>query len=318
MPRLRCGPGDVVVDRLRERVRLLEDHADAAAYLDAVGARAVQVVAVVEQLAVELEARDRVVHAVEAAQEGALAAAGRTDEGGRLVGLDVERDVLDRALLAVVDGHRARGGRPSPARRRAGGGWRSRDRAAGRRRWRHRGAAGRGPVSSGVSSDDEAHTSPLPFASAQPHPCADVYQQNQDHQQESHAPGLVDRGRLPDSNRFRISTGTVATGWQRVQLVRLPERPGGQQHRRRLAGGTCDGEDRGGDDAVGCGRAGSRRGSCASRATPSASAASRSVPGTRTQRLDARPRDQRNLDDREGDRGGDRRLADSARRSVRR
>ena len=39
--------GDVVEDRLRERVRPLEDHADAAAHLDRVDARRVQVGAVV-------------------------------------------------------------------------------------------------------------------------------------------------------------------------------------------------------------------------------------------------------------------------------
>ena len=44
-------PGDVVVDRLRERVRLLEDHPDPAAHLDRVDAVAVEVGPVVQQLA---------------------------------------------------------------------------------------------------------------------------------------------------------------------------------------------------------------------------------------------------------------------------
>src|SRR6201999_2954585 len=83
-------PGDVVVDRLGERVRSLEDHADAAPDLNAVGALVVEVVSVVQDLAADLEADDRVVHAVQAAQEGALAAAGGADEGGRLVAADVE------------------------------------------------------------------------------------------------------------------------------------------------------------------------------------------------------------------------------------
>ncbi len=51
-PRLRADDagavGDVVVDRLRERVGLLEHHADAAADLDRVDVGAVEVVAVVE------------------------------------------------------------------------------------------------------------------------------------------------------------------------------------------------------------------------------------------------------------------------------
>ena len=65
-PQVARGPGDVVVDRLRERVGLLEHHPDPPAHLDAVDARAVQVVAVVEQLTLEREARDRVVHPVQA------------------------------------------------------------------------------------------------------------------------------------------------------------------------------------------------------------------------------------------------------------
>ena len=44
-------PGDVVVDRLREGVRFLEDHADPPPHLDLVDVAAVDVVAVVEDLA---------------------------------------------------------------------------------------------------------------------------------------------------------------------------------------------------------------------------------------------------------------------------
>ena len=95
--------GDVVVDRLRERVRALEDHPDAAAHLDRVDARAVQVGAVVEELAFDLGARHEVVHPVQAAQEGRLAAAGRADQRGDRVAVDVERDVLDRERGAVRD-----------------------------------------------------------------------------------------------------------------------------------------------------------------------------------------------------------------------
>ena len=46
-PEVLRGPRDVVVDRLRERVRLLEDHADPAADLDAVRLRVVQVMTVI-------------------------------------------------------------------------------------------------------------------------------------------------------------------------------------------------------------------------------------------------------------------------------
>ena len=46
-------PGDVVVDRLGKGVGPLEDHADAPAHLDRIDLRAVDVVAVVEDLALD-------------------------------------------------------------------------------------------------------------------------------------------------------------------------------------------------------------------------------------------------------------------------
>ena len=74
---------DVVVDRLRERVRLLEHHADAAAHLDRVDARrrrgrgrGTRCDPTPAAPAIEI------VHAVERAQERALAAARRTDQRG--------------------------------------------------------------------------------------------------------------------------------------------------------------------------------------------------------------------------------------------
>jgi hypothetical protein len=77
--------GDVLVDGFGERVRLLEDHADALAQLDDVHARVVDVDPVDPDLAGgDARAVDQVVHAVEAAQERALAAAGGPDEGGDL------------------------------------------------------------------------------------------------------------------------------------------------------------------------------------------------------------------------------------------
>ena len=77
--------GDVVVDRLRERVRLLEDHADVGAHRDRVDALRVDVLAVVGHLALDPGAGDQVVHPVQAAQHGGLAAAGRADQRGDLV-----------------------------------------------------------------------------------------------------------------------------------------------------------------------------------------------------------------------------------------
>src|SRR5690606_27843855 len=95
--------GDVVVDRFGERVGLLEDHADAAADLDGVDAGVVDVLAVVGDGALDAGAGDEVVHAVERAQEGGLAAARGPDEGGDLVLGDGEVHALDGVEAAVED-----------------------------------------------------------------------------------------------------------------------------------------------------------------------------------------------------------------------
>src|SRR5919106_3783174 len=97
--------GDVLVDRLGERVGLLEDHADAAPDLDRVDPVAVQVLAVVLDLALDPRPRDQVVHPVQAPDQGALAAAGGTDEGGDLVLVDVEVDAAEGQEAAVVHVH---------------------------------------------------------------------------------------------------------------------------------------------------------------------------------------------------------------------
>ena len=98
------APGDVVVDRLRERIGLLEDHADAPPHLDRVDAGGVEVVALVEDLAVDPRARHEVVHAVQAADERALAAAGGPDHRRDDVPVDLQVDVADGRLLAVAGG----------------------------------------------------------------------------------------------------------------------------------------------------------------------------------------------------------------------
>ena len=96
--------GHVVVDRLGERVGLLEDHPDPAPDLDRVDLAVVEVDAVVVERALDPGDLDEVVHAVEAAQHRGLAAARRADEGGDLVLLDVELDVAHGPEVAVVDG----------------------------------------------------------------------------------------------------------------------------------------------------------------------------------------------------------------------
>ncbi len=90
--------GDVVVDRHRERRRLLEHHADAAAQRVEVDARVDDVGAVHHHLPLGALARVEVVHPVQHPQQGGLAAAGRADHAGDLPGRQVERDRLERPV----------------------------------------------------------------------------------------------------------------------------------------------------------------------------------------------------------------------------
>src|SRR5205823_8315161 len=84
-----------------ERVRALEDHPDAAAHGDRVDARPLEVDPVVDDLAVRAEAGHEVVHPVQAADEGALPAARRADDGGDEVRVDLHGDVAYGGVRAV-------------------------------------------------------------------------------------------------------------------------------------------------------------------------------------------------------------------------
>ncbi len=104
---------DVLVDALGERVGLLEHHANATTQVGHILALAVDIVTVEVDGAFDTAAVDQIIHTVEAAQQGRLAAAGRADEGGHALARDVHADVEQRLLLAVVqaeirhfDGHR--------------------------------------------------------------------------------------------------------------------------------------------------------------------------------------------------------------------
>ena len=68
----------------------------------------VEIVPVVREAAPHLGADDQVVHAVERAQQRALAAARRSDQRGDPMAGDVERDALDRDVAGVEDGDVAR------------------------------------------------------------------------------------------------------------------------------------------------------------------------------------------------------------------
>ena len=95
--------GDVLVDRLGEGIGLLEHHADAGAELHHIDLGVIDVLVVDHDLAGDTAGGDRVVHAVDGAQEGGLAAARRPDEGRDCAVRNVDRQVLDGVLVAVMD-----------------------------------------------------------------------------------------------------------------------------------------------------------------------------------------------------------------------
>lgn len=93
--------GDVVVHAHRKRVRLLEHHADTFS-------QKVHVHAVVDVLAVQFycagnpAALNEVVHTVQGFQQRTFAAAGRPDERGDLVRLNLYMDGFQRMEIAVI------------------------------------------------------------------------------------------------------------------------------------------------------------------------------------------------------------------------
>src|SRR5216684_2348175 len=101
--------GDVLVDRHRKRRRLLEHHADPRPQQVEVETRIEDVGLVQHQLAYGALSRIEIVHPVEDAQQGRLAAAGRADEGGDAMSAKREVDVLQRMVFAVVEVQAARG-----------------------------------------------------------------------------------------------------------------------------------------------------------------------------------------------------------------
>ena len=95
--------GHVLVDRLRERIRLLEHHADARPQLHHVDIAAVNVPVIQRDRSGHPADVDDVVHAVETAQEGRLAAARRADQRRYLVLGQIDVDIEERLLLAIED-----------------------------------------------------------------------------------------------------------------------------------------------------------------------------------------------------------------------
>ncbi len=95
--------GDVVVDRHRERRRLLEHHADLGAQQRDVLAAGQQVLAVHVDLALGALLGIERVHLVQGTQQGRFAAARGADEGRDLAVRDRHVDVLQRVELSVVE-----------------------------------------------------------------------------------------------------------------------------------------------------------------------------------------------------------------------
>jgi len=96
--------GDVVVDRLGEGVRLLEDHPDPPSNLHWIDVAAVEIAIVVQDRPTHLGAGNEVVHPVQAADERALPAPRRADERRDGVLVDVDRHTGERERSTV--GHR--------------------------------------------------------------------------------------------------------------------------------------------------------------------------------------------------------------------
>ena len=94
--------GDVLEDRLRKGIGLLEHHADAHAHFDRIDVARHQIDVLGQQpdAALVAGARRQVVHAVEAAQECGLAAAGGTDQRRDLLLADIHGEALERLELA--------------------------------------------------------------------------------------------------------------------------------------------------------------------------------------------------------------------------
>src|SRR6266478_2249214 len=115
--------GHVVENGFGERIGALKDHADAAAIRSNVLRK--DVLAIEKNFALEAGAAHDLVHAIEGAQQGGLAAAGGANERGDLIGgdaqVDVEEDLLaGKKEIDLGDGHAHGERRRRLSRRRAG------------------------------------------------------------------------------------------------------------------------------------------------------------------------------------------------------
>ena len=293
--------GDVVEDRhRRERVRLLEDHADRAAHGDDVDARAVDVDVVEQDLALGARAGDLLVHAVDAAHQRRLAAARRADDRRHLVGAEVEVDALDRVRRrrrrrcrpVDRDARRCRGGaapsRGALAAAVAGASAAGARGGAGRRRRSRRSASGvqssvvlRSPVGHArrLLRDDEARD--------------EGEQQDHHDERQRRAPGALSTSRsLGELTSLKICTGSEFMRSPRLNVVPLTivaVNSSGAVSPAARATASSDA----GDDARQRRRQHDAAAITRQRGAPSASAASRSAVGHEQQHDLGRARDDR-------------------------
>ena len=97
--------GNIVIDRHRERIRLLEDHADPLTKCIDIDILLIDVLSIEEDLTIDATALHQVVHTVQRLEQRGLATAGRSDEGRDLIRRDVQIDVMKRVECAIVQIH---------------------------------------------------------------------------------------------------------------------------------------------------------------------------------------------------------------------
>ena len=94
--------GHIVIDRHRERIRLLEDHTDPLTKCIDIDILLIDVLPIEKDLTIDTAALHQIVHAVQRLEQCGLATAGRSDEGRDLIRRNVQVDVMKRMECAIV------------------------------------------------------------------------------------------------------------------------------------------------------------------------------------------------------------------------
>ena len=92
---------NIVINAFREGVRLLEDHANAVTQADGVNLRK-NILAIQRDAAFNAHALFQIVHSVQCFQKGGFAAAGRADERGNFLFLNIKIYFFQRLEFAVI------------------------------------------------------------------------------------------------------------------------------------------------------------------------------------------------------------------------